>query len=36
MGIGFDTRNSEGEIIFEFGDAVGMAVCNPFFHEGRL
>ena len=35
-GIGFGTRNVEGERILEFGDAVGMVVCNTFFQEGRL
>ena len=30
-GMGFGTRNAEGEIILEFGDAVGMVVCNTFF-----
>ena len=29
-GMGFGTRNAEGERILEFGDAVGMAVCNNF------
>ena len=29
--VGFGTRNAEGERILEFGDAVGMAVCNTFF-----
>ena len=27
----FDTINAEGIMILEFGDAVGMAVCNTFF-----
>ena len=29
--MGFGTRNAEGEMILEFGDAVGMVVCNTFF-----
>ena len=32
--MGFGTRNAEGERILEFGDAVGMVVCNTFFKEG--
>ena len=32
-GIGLCTRNAEGERILEFGDAVGMAVCNTFFKK---
>ena len=32
-GMGFDTRNAEGERILEFGDAVGMTVCNIFFKK---
>ena len=32
-GMGFGTRNAEGEIILEFGDAVGMVVCNTFFKK---
>ena len=32
-GIGFGTRNTEGERILGFGDAVGMAVCNTFFKK---
>ena len=28
--MGFGTRNIEGEMILEFGDAVGMTVCNTF------
>ena len=31
--MGFGTRNAEGERILEFGDAVGMAVCNTFFKK---
>ena len=27
------TRNTEGERILEFGDAVGMVVCNTFFKK---
>ena len=30
-GMGFGTSNAEGERILEFGDAVGMVVCNTFF-----
>ena len=32
-GMGFGTRNAEGERIIEFGDAVGMVVCNTFFKK---
>ena len=32
-GMGFGTRNAEGEKILEFGDAVGMVVCNTFFKK---
>ena len=32
-GMGFCTRNAEGERILEFGDAVGMVVCNTFFKK---
>ena len=32
-GMGFGTRNAEGERILEFGDAVGMVVCNTFFKK---
>ena len=32
-GMGFSTRNAEGEMILEFGDAVGMVVCNTFFNK---
>ena len=32
-GIGFGTGNTEGERILEFGDAVGMVVCNIFFKK---
>ena len=32
-GVGFGTRNAEGERILEFGDAVGMVVCNTFFKK---
>ena len=32
-GMGFGTRNAEGEIILEFGDAVGMVLCNTFFKK---
>ena len=32
-GMGFGTRNAEGERILEFGDGVGMAVCNTFLKE---
>ena len=32
-GMGFGTTNVEGESILEFGDAVGMAVCNTFFKK---
>ena len=28
---GMGTRNAEGERLLEFGDAVGMVVCNTFF-----
>ena len=31
--MGFGTRNAGGERIFEFGDAVGMVVCNTFFKK---
>ena len=27
------TRNADGEMILEFGDAVGMVVCNTFFKK---
>ena len=33
-GMGFGTRNAECERILEFGDAVGMVVCNTFFKKG--
>ena len=32
-GMGFGTRNAEGERILEFGNAVGMVVCNTFFKK---
>ena len=32
-GMGFGTINAEGERILEFGDAVGMVVCNTFFKK---
>ena len=32
-GVGFGTRNAEGERILELGDAVGMVVCNTFFKK---
>ena len=32
-GRGFGTGNAEGKSILEFGDAVGMAVCNTFFKK---
>ena len=32
-GMGIGTRNSEGERILEFGDAVGLVVCNTFFKK---
>ena len=32
-GMGFGTRNAEGERILEFDDAVGMVVCNTFFKK---
>ena len=32
-GIGFGTRDAEGEKILEFGDAVGMVGCNTFFKK---
>ena len=32
-GMGFGTRNAEGERILEFGDAVGMVVCNTLFKK---
>ena len=32
-GMGFGTRNAEGERILEFGDAVGMVVYNTFFKK---
>ena len=31
--MGFDTRNTEGERILEFGNTVGMAVCNTFYKK---
>ena len=31
--MGFGTRNAEGKMILEFGDAVGMVVCNKFFKK---
>ena len=31
--MGFGRRNAEGERILEFGDAVGMVVCNTFFKK---
>ena len=31
--MGFGTRNAEGERILEFGNTVGMAVCNTFFKK---
>ena len=34
-GMGFGTRNAEGERILEFGDAVGMVV-QDILQEGRL
>ena len=32
-GMGFGTIIVEGERILEFGDAVGMVVCNTFFKK---
>ena len=32
-GMGFGTRNAEGERTLEFGDAVGMVVGNAFFKK---
>ena len=32
-GMGFGTRNADGDRILEFGDAVGMVVCNTFFKK---
>ena len=32
-GMGFGTRNAEGERILEFGDAVGMVMRNKFFKK---
>ena len=32
-GMRFGTRNAEGDRILEFGDAVGMVVCNTFFKK---
>ena len=32
-GMGYGTRNTEDERILEFGNAVGMAVCNTFFKK---
>ena len=32
-GMGFGTRNAEGERILEFGDAVDMVVCNTFLKK---
>ena len=29
----FGTRNAEGQRILEFGDAVGIMVCNTFFKK---
>ena len=31
-GRGFSTRNVDGGMVLEFGDAVGMVVCNTFFN----
>ena len=33
VSMGFGTRNAEGGRILEFGDAVGMVVCNTFFKK---
>ena len=32
-GMGFGTRNAGGKKILEFGDAVGMAMCNTFIKK---
>ena len=32
-GMGFGTRNAEGERMLEFGDAVGTVVWNTFFKK---
>ena len=32
-GMEFGTRNAEGGRILEFGDVVGMVVCNTFFKK---
>ena len=32
-GMRYGTRNTEGERILKFGDAVGMVVCNTFFKK---
>ena len=32
-GMGFGTRDAEGERILEFSDPVGMVVCNTFFKK---
>ena len=32
-GMVLGTRNAEGERVLEFGDAVGMVVCNTFFKK---
>ena len=33
VNIGFGTRNAEGDMILEFGDAVGRVVCNIFLKK---
>ena len=33
VGMRFGTRNADGERILEFGDAVGMVMCNTFFKK---
>ena len=30
-GKGFGIRNAEGEMLLEFADAMGLAVCNTWF-----
>ena len=33
-GMGFGTRNAEGERISEFADSVGTTMCNTFVKSG--
>ena len=32
-GMGYGDRNAAGERILEFGDAVGLVICNTFFRK---